>query len=86
MCGFEIVMGVSNRFVCKTSNVRKMLPTVESNCANLVLTDGNSLLSPDEINMLVTLRMNCKFMQFMRENHAKDGQHKRLLSESRPAE
>jgi hypothetical protein len=54
--------------------------------ANLVLTDGNSLLSPDEINMLVTLQMNRNFMQFMRENHAKDGQHKRLLSEIRPAE
>jgi len=26
-----------------------------NSCANLVLTDGNSLLSPDEINMLVTL-------------------------------
>jgi hypothetical protein len=55
-----------------------------NSCANLVLTDGNSLLSPDEINMLVTLRMNRNYMQFMRENHAKDGQHKRLLSEIRP--
>ena len=52
-----------------------------NSCANLVLTDGNSLLSPNEINMLVTLRMNRKFMQFMRTHHAKDGQHKRLLSE-----
>ena len=56
-----------------------------NSCANHVLTDGNSLLSPDEINMLVTLRMNRNYMQFMRENHAKDGQHKRLLSEIRPA-
>ena len=55
-----------------------------NSCANLVLTDGNSLLSPDEINMLVTLRMNRDYMQFMREKHAKDGQHKRLLSEIRP--
>ena len=54
-----------------------------NSCANLILTDGNSLLSPDEINMLVTLRMNRKFMQFMRQNHAKDGLHKRLLSEIR---
>jgi hypothetical protein len=54
-----------------------------NSCANLILTDGNSLLSSDEINMLVTLRMNRKFMQFMRENHAKDGLHKRLLSEIR---
>jgi hypothetical protein len=55
-----------------------------NSCANLVLMDGNSLLSPDEINMLVTLRMNRKFMQFMREHHAKDGEHKRLLAEIRP--
>jgi hypothetical protein len=30
--------------------------------------------------------MNRKFMQFKCENHANDGQHKRLLSEIRPAE
>ena len=59
------------------------LPRAFVNGANFILTDGNSLLSPDEINMLVTLRMNRKFMQFMRENHAKDGRHKRLLSEIR---
>jgi hypothetical protein len=57
-----------------------------SSCANLVLTDGNSLLSPDEISMLVTLRMNRKYMKFMHENHAEDGQHKRLLLEIRPAD
>jgi hypothetical protein len=56
-----------------------------NSCTNLVLTDGNSLLSPNELNMLVTLRMNCN-MQFMHENHAKDGQNKQLLSEIRPAE
>jgi hypothetical protein len=27
-----------------------------------------------------------KFMQFMREHHAKDGQHKQLLAEIRPDE
>jgi hypothetical protein len=48
--------------------------------------DGNSLLSPDENNMLVTLRMNRKFMQFMHEHHAKDGQHKQQLAEIRPDE
>jgi hypothetical protein len=55
-----------------------------NSCANLVLTDGNTLLSKDEINMLVTLRVNRNFMKFMRDHHAKDGQHKRLLSQISP--
>ena len=38
-----------------------------NSCANLVLTDGNSLLHPNEINMLVVLRMNREFMIFMRK-------------------
>ena len=38
-----------------------------NSCANLVLTDGNSLLQPNEINMLVVLRMNREFMIFMRK-------------------
>ena len=35
-------------------------------CANLVCTKNNSLLSDDEIDMVVTLRMNRDFMQHMR--------------------
>ena len=35
----------------------------------LVLTDGNTLLSDDEIQMLVTLRMNKAFMEFMRAHY-----------------
>jgi hypothetical protein len=35
----------------------------------LVLTDGNSLLKDSEIEMLVTLRMNREFMEFMREHY-----------------
>ena len=38
-----------------------------NSCANLVLTDGNSLLHPNEINMLVVLRMNREFMIYMRK-------------------
>ena len=37
--------------------------------ANQVVTKVNSLLSPDEIDMLTTLRMNRDFMQFMRESY-----------------
>ena len=31
-------------------------------CANLVLTDGNTVLSDEELEMLVILRMNRKFI------------------------
>jgi hypothetical protein len=55
-----------------------------NSCANLVLTDGNSLLSPDKINMLVTLQMNHRIMQFMHQLHAMHGHHKCLLVEIRP--
>ena len=34
--------------------------------ANLVLTEGNTLLSDKELEMLVILRMNRRFMEFMR--------------------
>ena len=38
-------------------------------CANLVLTEGNTLLDDEEIEMLVILRMNRDFMEFMRTNY-----------------
>ena len=39
-------------------------------CANNVLTKGNTLLSDDELEMIVVLRMNRAFMQFMRAHYA----------------
>jgi len=39
-------------------------------CANLVMTDGNTLLSDDELEMLVILRMNRNFMEFMHKNYS----------------
>ena len=39
-------------------------------CANNVVTKGNSLLSDDELEMIVVLRMNREFMQFMREHYS----------------
>ena len=38
-------------------------------CAGHVLTEGNTLLSDEELEMLVILRMNRDFMQFMREHY-----------------
>jgi hypothetical protein len=38
-------------------------------CANNVVTCGNTLLSDEEVEMLVILRMNRDFMSFMREHY-----------------
>ena len=38
-------------------------------CAGHVLTEGNSLLDSKELEMLVILRMNRDFMEFMREHY-----------------
>jgi len=40
-----------------------------NSAANLILTDGNTLLADDEIDMLVVLRMNRAFMQYMRDHY-----------------
>ena len=39
-------------------------------CANMVVSDGNTLLLDEEVKMLVILRMNAHFMEFMREHYA----------------
>ena len=39
-------------------------------CAGHVLTEGNTLLNDDELEMLVVLRMNRDFMSFMREHYS----------------
>lgn len=36
---------------------------------NLVMTDGNTLLSDQELEIVVVLRMNREFMRYMRENY-----------------
>ena len=38
-------------------------------CAGHVLTEGNSVLNDDKLTMLVILRMNRKFMEFMRKHY-----------------
>ena len=40
-------------------------------CANLVMTDGNTLLSDEETGMLTCLRMNESFMDYMRNRSPK---------------
>ena len=36
---------------------------------NLVMTDGNTLLSDEELEMVVVLRMNRSFMRYMRAHY-----------------
>lgn len=43
-----------------------------NSAANLILTDGNTLLSPEEINMLTVLRINKPFMDFCRKNYTNE--------------
>ena len=40
-----------------------------NSAANLILTKGNTLLSPEEIDMCTTLRINRDFMKFMRMHY-----------------
>ena len=40
-----------------------------NSCANAVLTEGNTMLSDDEMELLVMLRMNKDFMEFMRTHY-----------------
>ena len=37
-----------------------------NSAGNLVMTDGNTMLGDEELNMMATLRMNRDFMKFMR--------------------
>ena len=38
-------------------------------CANLVMTEGNTLLDSDELEMIVVLRMNKDFMEYMAHHY-----------------
>ena len=57
-----------------------------NSCANLIVTEGNSLLSKEEIDKLTVLRMNKDFMKFMRKNYPEviDSRHAKFGSVVRP--
>ena len=42
-------------------------------CANIIMTEGNTLLSDEELEMLVVLRINKDFMNFMRKEYKEWG-------------
>ena len=45
--------------------------------ANLISTDGNTVLKDPELEMMTILRINRNFMQFMRDNHPEVASHQR---------
>ena len=45
-------------------------------CANNVVVAGNTLLSDEEVEMVVILRMNRQFMEFMREHYGEEAKQK----------
>ena len=44
----------------------------ENSQAKLVMTTGRTLLAPDELEHCVVLRMNTKFLEYMRANYEED--------------
>ena len=50
------------------NNAESFCERVISVC-NTAMTDGNTLLSDEELEWLVVLRINSSFMEFMRENY-----------------
>ena len=50
---------------CRESFCERVL-----SAANDVLTEGNTLLDDEELEMLVILRINREFMKFMRANYS----------------
>ena len=66
--GFLPQMALASRGSIGALHASSFCERVNS-CGNLVLTEGNTLLPQEEVNMLVTLRMNKNFLKFMRENH-----------------
>jgi hypothetical protein len=57
-----------------------------NSCANLVVTEGSSLLSQEAIDKIVVLRMNKVFMKFIRKNYPEiiNSAHAKLGSVVRP--
>lgn len=66
--GFLPLMASCSKGQIRALNAESYAERVNS-CGKLVLTDGNSLLSDEETEMLVTLRMNREFMEHMRQNY-----------------
>jgi hypothetical protein len=60
-------MDVSSKGIMGSLMVSSFCECINS-CANLVCTKNNTLLSDDEIDMVVTLWMNRDFMKHMQQD------------------
>ena len=64
--GYLPIMAIASKGMMCATLASSFCERVNS-CANMVCTKENSLLSSAEIDMVVTLRMNKRFMKFMRK-------------------
>ena len=61
-------MAVASMYTIAALNAESFVERVIS-AANMVMDEGSTALSDEELEMLVILRINRKFMEFMRANH-----------------
>ena len=62
-------MAVASKYTVGAQNAKSFSERVIS-AANLVMDDGSTALCDECLEMLVVLRINRKFMECMRTNHA----------------
>ena len=67
--GFIPLMAISSQYNIGALNAESFCERIIS-AGNLVMTDGNTLLNDNELEMLILLRINRDFMIFMREKYA----------------
>ena len=67
--GFIPLMAISSQYNIGALNAESFCERIIS-AGNLVMTDGNTLLNDNELEMLILLRINRDFMTFMREKYA----------------
>ena len=47
---------------------------------NLVVNEGNTLLNPEEVEMLAVLRINRTFMEYMRTHYSKEAKQQFMMT------
>lgn len=68
--GYLPLMATSSRGSIAANTAVSFCERINS-AANLTLTKTNSVLSPEEINMMTVLRVNRGYMEYMRKEHPK---------------
>lgn len=68
-CGLLPLMAVASPYTIGALNAESFSERVIS-AANLIMDEGNTALSDDELEMMVILRIDREFMKFMRSKYA----------------